>query len=81
MSVTFWRTKPKWNPKGVKKSEWRAQTLPSRKPDADNLAKLVLDGMNGVLIADDAQITTLIIKKRWSPNGSGHIEIDLQEDK
>ena len=79
MSVTFYRTKPKWCPKGMKKSEWKVSTLPSRKSDLDNFLKLLLDGMNGILVADDAQITTLTARKRWSD--SGRIEIDLQEDK
>jgi Holliday junction resolvase RusA-like endonuclease len=80
MSVTFWRTKPKWCPKGMNKSDWRISTLPERKPDTDNLLKWLLDSMNGILVADDAQITTLTAKKRWSDNGHGRIEIDLQED-
>ena len=79
MSVTFYRTKPKWCPKGMTKAEWKVSTLPSRKSDLDNFLKLLLDGMNGILVADDAQITTLTARKRWSD--SGRIEIDLQEDK
>lgn len=33
------------------------------KPDADNIAKAVLDGLNGVAWFDDAQVTTLIVEK------------------
>lgn len=32
-------------------------------PDADNAAKLVLDGLNGVAWADDKQVTELHVKK------------------
>lgn len=36
------------------------------KPDCDNLAKTVLDALNGVLYKDDDLIHTLNIKKRYS---------------
>lgn len=73
LSVTFYRVKSKQLTK--------RETLPFRKPDLDNFLKLVLDSMNGILVADDAQITTIACKKRWSENGTGHITIKLEEDK
>lgn len=33
------------------------------KPDIDNIAKLVMDALNGVAYHDDAQITSLVVKK------------------
>lgn len=33
------------------------------KPDADNIAKLVLDGLNGRAWEDDAQVTDLTVSK------------------
>lgn len=33
------------------------------KPDADNIAKIVLDGLNSIAYDDDNQITELIVKK------------------
>ena len=35
-------------------------------PDLDNLTKAVTDGLNGVVYRDDAQITDLILTKRYS---------------
>lgn len=35
----------------------------SKKPDADNLLKAVLDGCNGVLFVDDAQVCRLHVSK------------------
>ena len=55
--------------------------MPSVKPDIDNYAKLVIDAMNGKVFYDDGQITTLIVKKRWSRNGSGFVVCDIREDK
>lgn len=42
-----------------------ASPMTSR-PDADNIAKLVTDALNGVLYADDAQIHALTVVKRYA---------------
>lgn len=72
MEVTFWRTKSRWLP--------RRETLPFRKPDSSNFTKLLEDCLSGIIVPDDAQFTTSLIKKRWSPNGHGYIEVELTED-
>lgn len=36
------------------------------KPDADNIAKSILDGMNGVCFKDDVQVHTLTVKKQYT---------------
>ncbi len=38
---------------------------PSVKPDIDNLAKSVLDGLNGLVFEDDSQITRLTVSKTY----------------
>lgn len=42
---------------------WRKEKL--TKPDLDNIAKFYLDAGNGLLWHDDAQITDLVLKKRY----------------
>lgn len=39
---------------------------PTKKPDIDNLAKSVLDGINGVIWKDDSQIVSLHVTKVYS---------------
>ena len=39
---------------------------PAGRPDADNLGKLVLDGLNGTAFVDDCQIVELICRKWYS---------------
>ena len=47
------------------------ELLPILRPDLDNLAKSVLDGMSGIVFTDDSQITDLEINKRYTGDGAG----------
>lgn len=47
--------------------------------DVDNLAKSVLDGLNGVAYDDDSQITSLIVKKHIHPMKQNGIMIGISE--
>ena len=42
--------------------------LPTKKPDLDNVAKIVCDALNGVAYKDDAQVVELRVHKRFSEN-------------
>ena len=57
VAVTVWRPLPGSRPKRV---EAEPDTFA---PDADNVAKLVMDAMQGVVLEDDAQVTTLYVAK------------------
>lgn len=48
---------------------------PTKKPDVDNIAKVVLDALNGVAYRDDTQITDLIVRKYYSEVPRLDIEI------
>lgn len=39
---------------------------PTVKPDLDNVAKIILDALNGVAYVDDKNITCLHVEKRYS---------------
>ena len=41
-------------------------TLPTKKPDADNVAKVVCDAMNGIAYKDDAQVCELHVMKYYA---------------
>ena len=51
---------------------------PNKKPDADNIAKVVLDALNGLVYEDDKQVTVLKVKKRYDT--VARIEIMIQDD-
>ena len=50
------------------------------KPDADNIAKIVLDGLNGVAYKDDNQITKIEVKKLYNETSYIEVEINYLED-
>lgn len=43
-----------------------ARILPTKKPDIDNIVKLVMDSLNGVAWEDDKQVCTLEVRKLYS---------------
>ena len=46
------------------------------KPDTDNLAKFVLDALNGVYYKDDSQIYCLTVEKRYGDEDSVRVQLD-----
>lgn len=44
----------------------KGEIKPNKKPDLDNIAKIILYGLNGVAYTDDKQVTSLEIEKVYS---------------
>jgi len=40
--------------------------VPCPKPDVDNIAKIVMDALNGLLWKDDQDVITLVVGKQWA---------------
>ena len=38
---------------------------PTKKPDTDNIAKTILDSLNGIAFEDDKQVVALLVKKLY----------------
>lgn len=49
-------------------------------PDADNIAKSVLDGLNGTVWADDKQVVCLTIRKRYGSSDQTKVSIRVLDD-
>ena len=49
---------------------------PTKKPDADNIVKIVLDAMNKFAFKDDTQVTKLQIEKQYSKTPKIYIKIE-----
>lgn len=58
-------------PKSMKKSLLdlanKEKLQVTKKPDADNIGKIVCDALNGIIYHDDAQVADLRTIKRYSP--------------
>jgi Holliday junction resolvase RusA-like endonuclease len=44
----------------------RRSAAPTKKPDWDNIAKLVGDALNGCAYRDDADVVRAVVTKRWT---------------
>lgn len=54
----------------------KGEIRPSKKPDADNVAKAIADGLNGIAYNDDAAIVSLSIEKYYSQTPRVVVEIE-----
>ena len=73
MTVSICRKMPNSRPKRL------TNEPDTYKPDVDNIAKIVLDALNGVAFADDRYITSLNVKKRYSQ--IPYVEVEIDYDK
>lgn len=53
---------------------------PDKKPDIDNVLKVVLDALNKVAYEDDKQVIEVICRK-WYSRSSGFLKVQIIEDK
>ena len=60
---SFPRPKSHFNTKGLSP---RAPKYHAQKPDAENVAKAILDALTGVCWKDDAQVCSLAVHKTWA---------------
>lgn len=57
------------------------QLKATKKPDADNIAKIVGDALNGVAFADDSAVTHLVVTKAYSHHPRIEVQIDALEEQ
>lgn len=53
---------------------------PTKKPDCDNIGKIVCDALNGIAFYDDSQIVELIINKYYSDTPQVRVNIGKWND-
>ena len=64
---------PKSTSKKSREEMVAGRIRPTKKPDIDNIAKTVLDALNGIAFEDDKNITELIVGKHYSDQP--HVEV------
>lgn len=72
-------------PKSTKKKQ-KAEMLanlilPMKKPDADNIAKIILDALNKIAYKDDSQVIELSVKKIYSDVAKVCVHIEEIENE
>lgn len=66
-----------WSKKKRELAE-QGQIRPQVKPDIDNVAKIILDGLNGQAYKDDSQVIELITSKSYTaPGEDERVEVEL----
>ncbi len=82
LEATFFFLRPKSHYRTGKYSDElkpSAPVAPDVKPDYDKLARAIGDSLTGIVIRDDANITTGIIKKRYGEPARAEIMITREE--
>lgn len=51
--------------------------LPTKKPDIDNIAKCILDALNGVAFHDDTQVVRMHMEKQYAEQP--RVEVEIRE--
>lgn len=66
MYITAYFEIPKSTSKKNRAKMLSGELHPTKKPDADNIAKIVCDALNDVAYHDDTQIVKLIVDKKYT---------------
>lgn len=48
----------------------------TKKPDADNIAKAILDSLNGLVYKDDSQVSELLVQKDYGTENKIIVELE-----
>lgn len=74
--IRAWFEPPKSWTKAEKQAAIDGRRHHTSKPDADNLAKSVLDAVNGIIVVDDAQVVELTIAKRYAGGAGCYVTVE-----
>lgn len=77
VNITAYFPIPKSTPKKYLQGMKEGTTYHIKKGDADNVAKIILDGLNGIAYEDDGQVSILHIVKRYGEEP--RVEVKLKE--
>lgn len=74
--IMAYMTIPKSTSKVKRQKMLDGAIRPTKKVDVDNIAKIILDALNGLAYDDDKQIVSLRVEKYYSNEPSVEIEIE-----
>lgn len=67
---------PKSTTKTAKTQMLENTISPTKKPDIDNIVKIILDAMNNIAFKDDTQITKISVEKKYSESEKVFVKIE-----
>lgn len=76
VAVVAFFSPPKSTKKGDRIEMLANRILPEKKPDCDNIAKIILDALNKIAYIDDSQVIELVVKKRYSAEAKVIVHIE-----
>ena len=76
INITAYFSVPKNTSKKQEENMLNNTISPTKKPDIDNIAKIILDALNKLAFKDDNQITKLEIEKKYSLEDKIFIKIE-----
>lgn len=72
--IAWFEPRKSWSKK--KRLDALGNEIRPGKPDLDNIAKLILDAINGVVFEDDEQVVELLIKKEFSDRAVTRVYVE-----
>lgn len=75
LNITAYYGIPKRASKERRKAMVNNDELPTKKPDLDNVVKIIMDGLNGQAYEDDKQVISLISDKHWADEPCVIVEV------
>ena len=81
LTIDVYRKMPKAISNSKKKLQQalNGELRPTTKPDIDNLAKGIKDGLSKVIWRDDSQVTELVARKWYSDNPRAEVTIEWHQ--
>jgi Holliday junction resolvase RusA-like endonuclease len=71
--LVFFETPKNWSMK--KKTEMMGK-FAEKKPDIDNVAKIILDALNKLAYHDDSQVVAISCQKMWGTESKVHVSVE-----
>lgn len=76
INITAYFSVPKNTSKKQKENMLNNAISPTKKPDIDNIAKIILDALNKLAFKDDNQITKLEIEKKYGTEEKISVKVE-----
>lgn len=79
VEIALSRPNAHWKTDGTLSAAGQRVEWPTKKPDTDNVLKLIMDSLNGCAYKDDAQVVHCWVVKRWChPDEAEHTTVTLR---